>query len=151
VIFTLRQISGNHAPCVLVFNTSPLLDALGGVQFQPPRGGHWDYRPGHNNGGNLYFTSVSSEAALSYNEWARCEILVRAAGTARMACCQLPGGTGTCMAKEILDFKDNPSFLSTNGPFAIQVHNGGLHDEYKDVSLEVDPPSDILITTQRGF
>src|SRR6266542_1246124 len=136
VMFTLRQVSGNHKPTVLVYNQSPDLDAMGGIQFQPPQGGHWDYRPGHNDGGAKYFTVVSSGSDISTAMWARCEILVLSTGVARMACCQLPTGTGACKAKEILDFKDDPKNLSITGPFAIQVHNGGIHDEYKDITIE---------------
>jgi 3-keto-disaccharide hydrolase len=148
VIFTLRQISGNHKPTVLVYNASPDLDAMGGIQFQPPQGGHWDYRKGHNDAGAKYFTNVASGKGISTTEWARCEILVLSSGTARMACCQLPGGTGTCKAIEILAFKDDPANLATTGPFAIQVHNSGIHDEYKDITIEPNPAVMDLITTK---
>jgi hypothetical protein len=148
VIFTLRQVSGNHKPTVLVYNATPDLDAMGGIQFQPPQGGHWDYRPGHNDGGNMYFTTINSGKGISTAMWARCEILVLSTGTARMACCQLPSGTGACKAMEILDFKDDPKNLSINGPFAIQVHNGGIHDEYKDITIETNPNVKDLITTK---
>jgi 3-keto-disaccharide hydrolase len=51
-IFNVRQITGNHKPTVLIWGTTnPIRDALSAIQFQPPNGGHWDYRPGHNNGG----------------------------------------------------------------------------------------------------
>jgi hypothetical protein len=148
VIFTLRQVAGNHKPTVLVYNQSPDIDAMGGIQFQPPQGGHWDYRAGHNDAGSMYFKTVNSGAGISTAMWARCEILVLSTGTARMACCQLPSGTGACKAMEILDFHDDPSHLSTTGPFAIQVHNGGIHDEYKDVSIESNPAIKDLITTK---
>src|SRR5258705_11857721 len=58
LMFTMRHISGNkdHQPCFLIFCTRPVdgekpPDALAGIQFQVPNGGHWDYRKGHNNGG----------------------------------------------------------------------------------------------------
>ena len=51
--FTMRHVSGrpDHQACVLIFCTRPQrgetpLDALGGIQFQVPNGGHWDYRVG---------------------------------------------------------------------------------------------------------
>ena len=44
-IFRLRQVSGNHPPTVLIWGTTtPMKDALSAIQFQPPDGGHWDYR-----------------------------------------------------------------------------------------------------------
>src|SRR4029453_2607646 len=55
-IFNVKQVKGNHAPTVLIWGTtSPIRDALSAIQFQPPNGGHWDYRPGHNNGGGSPF------------------------------------------------------------------------------------------------
>jgi hypothetical protein len=58
LIFTMRHVSGqpDHQACVLIYGTIPPsgqkgLDALGAIQFQPPNGGHWDYRSGHNNSG----------------------------------------------------------------------------------------------------
>jgi hypothetical protein len=151
VIFTLRQVSGDHKPTVLVYNATPNADAMGGVQFQPPQGGHWDYRlptSMHNNAGNQYFTTVNSGSSISTSMWSRCEILVLATGTARMACCQLPTGTGACKSLEILAFKDDPKNLATTGPFAIQVHNGGIHDEYKDITIEQNPAVRDLITNK---
>src|SRR5262249_1808837 len=62
LLFTMRHVSGekDHRACVLIFCARPQagekpLDALAGIQFQPPNGGHWDYRQGHNNAGNDYF------------------------------------------------------------------------------------------------
>src|SRR5262249_19867626 len=63
IVFDVRHVAGNkdHRAGVLVFCTAPKpdekpLDALGGIQFQVPNGGSWDYRKGHNNGGQDYFT-----------------------------------------------------------------------------------------------
>ena len=51
-IFNVKQVKGNHAPTVLIWGTTdPIRDALSAIQFQPPNGGHWDYRPGKNTGG----------------------------------------------------------------------------------------------------
>jgi hypothetical protein len=58
LLFTMRHVGAeqgrDHQACFLIFCTRPLdgekaLDALAGIQFQPPNGGHWDYRPGHND------------------------------------------------------------------------------------------------------
>jgi len=116
------------------------LDALAGVQLQPPAGGHWDYRPGHNNNGKEEFTSLKHPKFDTY-EWSQVEILVDATnGTARMAIAQPVGSK----AVGVLDFKVPDAGKS--GPIAWQMHNKGLFDEYKDVRIEVDPKEDDLMT-----
>jgi len=147
-IFTVRQVSGNHAPTVLIWGTLvPLKDALSAIQFQPPNGGHWDYRPGHNNGGGKFFTTVPHKK-ISIHQWAQCELIANAkTGVARMACCPLPTGATKCKAVEVLRFKDPKA--GRVGPIAIQVHNKGIHDEYKNLWLEtpVVTSPDKFITT----
>ena len=146
LIFTMRHVSGqpDHQACFLIFCTRPAegqkgLDALGGIQFQPPNGGHWDYRPGHNNSGGSEFTKLP-HPKFDPHDWSQVEILVNAQqGTARMAVAQ-PVGT---KAIEVLDFKDETAGKS--GPIAWQMHNKGLFDEYKDVRIETEPKSDKLI------
>lgn len=145
IIFTMRHNPGNHPACVLVYCYEPTeeqkaLDALGGVQLVP-RGGGWDYRPGKNNGGKGLFKKVSP-AKFNAGEWSQVEILVNTNGTARMAVAQPPGTKAT----EILDFNDPTA--GRVGPFALQMHNGGLHDDYKDIRIEENPQEDKLITTE---
>jgi hypothetical protein len=138
--FTMRHVSGNpdHQACVLIFCSRPqpgekALDALGGIQFQVPNGGHWDYRPGKNNNGGAEFIPVT-KTGFDPHEWSRVEILADAGkGTARMAVAQPVGSK----AIEVLDFKDREAGRA--GPIAWQMHNPGLFDEYKDVSIELDP------------
>jgi hypothetical protein len=149
LMFTMRHISGNpdHQACVLIFCSRPQhgekpLDALGGIQFQVPNGGHWDYRPGMNNNGGQEFTSAT-KTHFDVHAWSRVEILADAAkGTARMAVAQPPGNK----AVEVLDFKD--ATAGKVGPIAWQMHNAGLFDEYKDVTIELDPKDDGLITVK---
>jgi hypothetical protein len=75
------------------------------------------------------------------HEWSRIEILADAsAGTARMAVAQPIGSK----AVEVLDFKDPTA--GKIGPIALQMHNAGLFDEYKDITIEVNPKVDELIT-----
>lgn len=134
-IFDVRQVVGNHAPTVLIWGTvAPIRDALSAIQFQPPNGGHWDYRPGHNNGGGKEFKTFS-HPKWSVKQWAQCEIVAtRSTGVARMACCPLPAGATTCKATEVLDFTDQTA--GRVGPLAIQVHNGGIQDEYRSLYVE---------------
>ncbi len=150
LIFTMRHLPSDpgqdHQACVLFFCTRPQpgvkeLDALGGIQFQIP-GYPWDYRPGRNTDKEPFFTHLP-HPKFNPNEWSRVEILVSAKnGTARLAVAQ-PVGT---KAVEILDFKD-PS-AGHPGPIALQMHNQGLHDEYKDITVEVDPKVDELVTVK---
>jgi hypothetical protein len=149
LMFTMRHVSGNkdHQACVLIFCTRPTdgekpLDALGGIQFQVPNGGHWDYRQGHNNGGSGEFTTPT-KTKFDVHQWSRVEILVDATkGVARMAVAQPPGSK----AIENLDF--NVPEAGKTGPIAWQMHNKGLFDEYKDVTIEVDPKDDELISVK---
>jgi hypothetical protein len=147
IMFTMRHVSGNHQACVLIFCNRPPegqkgADALGGIQFQPPNGGNWDYRPGHNNAGWDWFKALAGHTNFNAAEWSRVEILVDGkAGTARMAAAQPPGS----QAIELTDFHDPAA--ARKGPFAIQIHNAGLFDEYKDITIEVDPANTNLITT----
>jgi hypothetical protein len=144
--FTMRHVSGNpdHQACVLIFCNRPqagekALDALAGIQFQVPNGGHWDYRPGMNNNGGAEFMSVT-KTRFDAHAWSGVEILADASkGTARMAVAQPPG----TKAVEVLDFKDTTA--GKVGPIAWQMHNAGLFDEFKDVSIELDPKDDDLI------
>lgn len=146
VVFQVRQISGNHVPGVLVFGERPASgelgrDALGAVQFQVPRGGHWDYRPGFNKAGDKFTRPVRID--FSVKEWAQVELLVNAkTGAARMAVAQ-PVGT---KAIEILRFADTAA--GRPGPFALQMHNAGLFDEFRELRVEIDPKEDRLLTVE---
>ena len=150
IIFDMRHVSGqpDHQACVLVYCYEPTeqqkaLDALGGVQFQVPNGGSWDYRPGKNNGGKGVFKKLP-HPKFDVHEWSQVEILVNTNGTARMAVAQPPG----TKAVEVLDFNDPTA--GRVGPFALQMHNKGLFDEYKDLHIEENPQDDTLITTESG-
>jgi hypothetical protein len=147
-MFKIRHVSGDpdHQACVLIFCTRPApneipLDATGGIQFQVPRGGHWDYRPGHNDAGKGEFTPVT-KVSFDPHQWSSVEIVADASqGLARMAVAQPVGSK----AVEVLDFKDPTA--GKIGPIALQMHNGGLFDEYKDLTVDVNPRSMDLITT----
>ena len=147
LMFTMRHVSGkpDHQACILIFCTRPQadekpLDALGGIQFQVPNGGHWDYRPGMNTAGGPEFASVT-KTQFDVHAWSQVEILADAAtGAARMAVAQPPGSK----AIEVLDFHD--AAAGKDGPIAWQMHNAGLFDEYKDVTIELNPKDDKLLT-----
>jgi hypothetical protein len=148
LMLTMRHVSGkpDHPACVLVFCTRPQpgempLDALGGIQFDVPSGGHWDYRPGMNRDGGPEYATLEKRS-FDVSAWSQIELLVDATkGTARMAVAQPPGSK----AIETLDFKEPTA--GKVGPIALQMHNAGLFDEYKDISIEIDPKEDRLVTT----
>jgi hypothetical protein len=154
VIFDVRHVSGkpDHRAGVLVFcdaaSVTPAegekpTTTLNGIQFQVPNGGHWDYRKGKNNGGKEFFTRVG-DRKFDEHQWSRVEILVDpASGIARMAVAQPPGSK----AVEVLTFKDETA--GRKGPFALQMHNRGLFDEYANVAIEENPASDELVTTKQ--
>ena len=149
LLFTIRHVSGkpDHQACVLIFCARPKdrekpLDALAGIQFQPPNGGHWDYRKGHNNSGKGLFQR-DKKPDFDPHEWSRVELLVDAKkGTARMAVAQPVGSK----AIEVTTFTDPTA--GRVGPIAWQMHNKGLFDEYKDVEIEINPSVNELITIQ---
>ncbi|SDX70907.1 protein of unknown function [Amycolatopsis xylanica] len=147
-IFTLKQVKGDHKPTVLIWGkTTPVLNGLDSIQFQPPNGGHWDYRTGHNNGGGKLFTQYP-HTSIDIKKWAQCELIGNAkTGIARMACCPLKEPAATCKGVEVLKFEDKTA--GRVGPLAIQVHNSGIQDEYKNLFFEspVVQSPDKFITT----
>jgi hypothetical protein len=107
-------------------------------------GSHWDYRSGKNNSGDPFFTTIT-KSPFDRHAWSQVELLVDAdKGTARMAVAQPPGSN----AIELVDFSDPAA--GRTGPIAWQMHNAGLFDEYKDISIELDPEQDVLIMTRQG-
>jgi hypothetical protein len=146
---TMRHVSGNpdHQACFLIFCTRPQPgeippDVLGGIQFQPPNDGHWDYRPAVNGSGGAEFNTIN-KTRFDPHQWSRVELLVDAGkGTARMAVAQPIGSK----AVEVVRFHDPAA--GRTGPIALQMHNAGLFDEYKDISIETDPTDEDLLTTR---
>ena len=113
---------------------------FGAVQLQVPMGYTWDYRTGHNNAGNGEFTRFP-HPKYDPKQWSRIELLVNAdTGTVRMAVAQPVGGN----AVEVVDF--HVPEAGRTGPFALQMHNKGLFDEYANLAIEVNPAKDDLIT-----
>lgn len=138
LIFSLKPGgTGGHAPTILLFNTRPppALDALGGIQFQPPGGSHWDYRPGKNKSGDGFTKAGSAGPAV--NGWHTCELVVNGElGEAKMA----------CNGKDVIHYKD--ATAAKIGPWAIQTHNKGITDAYKDISVEDNITSDEYTTVK---
>jgi hypothetical protein len=93
-----------------------------------------------NNAGGAEFTTIT-KTQFDPHAWSRVEILADASkGTARMAVAQPPGSK----AVEVLRFS-NPA-AGKVGPLAWQMHNAGLFDEYKDVTIEINPQVEDLLS-----
>ncbi|KAH7093147.1 hypothetical protein FB567DRAFT_587592 [Paraphoma chrysanthemicola] len=136
-IFTLRQIAatkGTHPPCVLYWGDPASKDALAGLQFEPPQAGVWDYRKGKNK----YPVNkvINKPKNADRKVWNQCEVIANATtGLASMACCAVvAGATKPCIAQEIVQI--NEPTAARLGVIALQAHNAGLQDEYKDIYLE---------------
>ena len=148
IFFSVRQISGNHQPGTLYFgnrNGDKPARGLAGIQVQPPNGYTWDYRPGKNNaGGGLFMRAAAAQAGREGVE------PVRGAGeehrrvargllpAARDRRWLLQGGRATAL--------QGSATAGKKSPFGIQMHNGGLFDEYKDIYVEPDPTEDDLLS-----
>ena len=149
IIFSIKHLGGNpdHHAGVLVFCQRPAegekpLDAMGAIQFQVPSAHTWDYRPGKNNsGGDLFKLIVRPD--VNEKDWSRVELLIDAdKGTVRMAVAQ----PVDAKAIEVLRFEDPTA--ARVGPFGLQTHNAGLFDQYKDITVELNPEVFDLITTK---
>jgi len=151
LFFQVKQISGDHKPCTTLFTTRPAegkapARGLAGIQFQPPLGGSWDYRPGKNSGPDSHWTYPMPRPTLDPKKWHRCEVLARAStGEWKAACCEIEG-KDSCKGVEVVRYKDPTA--GKKGPFALMMHNNGLFDLYKDFWIETDPVGDELVSTK---
>jgi hypothetical protein len=144
IFFQVRHVGAmggkDHKPCTVLFGqrpadpTKPARD-LGGAQFQPPSGGHWNYGIGGT------FTNPN-KPVFDAHQWHQCEILVKEAGSFRAACC--PVGPTPCKGIEVLDWTGP----GRKHPFDIMMHNKGLFDEYRDIWVELNPTEPGLLSMQ---
>jgi hypothetical protein len=140
LFFKVRQVMGNHKPDVIFFGKRPGpgaggSGALGGAQFQPPNGGSWNYGAG----GTF---ARPRNPGWDEKKWHHCEVLVKEAGSFQAACCP----TEPAAACElVLTWKG----VGRKHPFAIQMHNAGLFDEYKDILIEENPTVDELLSLKK--
>jgi hypothetical protein len=151
-IFTERIIMANHQVPVLIWGNNPGADALAGIQMQVPNGSMWDYRktgPTANKDPAQFEKRVGAGTPGMAMQWYQCEVLAdNTKGSLRDACCPVMGTT-PCKATEIMDFTD-PAAMGAKGPVALQIHNGGIIQEFKNLYIEspvVTSPG-VLITTQ---
>ena len=140
LFFQVRQVKGNHKPDVIFFGKRPGPDggksgALGGAQFQPPNGGSWNYGAG----GKF---NRPENPGWDETKWHQCEVLVKEAGSFKAACCPMEPAS-PCQL--VLTWEGN----GRKHPFAIQMHNPGLFDEYKNIFIEENPAEDELLCLKK--
>jgi hypothetical protein len=129
----------DHQPCTTFFGKRPAdptkpARGLGGAQFQPPNGYHWDYGVGGD------FTNPPNRPKLNAREWNQCEVVVKEAGSFRAACCAV--GPTPCKTFEVLSWKGP----GRKHPFDIMMHNGGLFDEYREIWIERNQTDDSFLS-----
>ena len=140
IFFKVRQVMGNHKPDVIFFGKRPAegagaSGALGGAQFQPPNGGSWNY-----GAGGTFKRDMNP--GWDEKKWHHCEVLVKEAGSFQAACCPMEPEAA---CKLVLTWTGT----GRKHPFAIQMHNPGLFDEYKDIMVEEDPTVDELLCLKK--
>ena len=83
-----------------------------------------------------------SKPPFDVHEWSRIEFLWM----------QQQGPPGWLSLSRLVAKRSSAGFQGPHagrvGPIALQMNNAGLFDEYKDVSIELDPKEDELITTE---
>ena len=112
----------------------------GCIDVMPPMPWTWDYTTNAALAGKLdIHRDLDKEMGLKRWQWTQAEILVnRAKGTIRVA----------VNGMEVLNYTDaNPARLK-KGPIGLQAHGGNREVRYKDISIEVDPKEDRLITVK---
>ena len=141
VIYSVKQNLYLHFPTVLFFGYSTTADAMDGMQFQLPKDYAWDYRPGKNEspttGLHTYGSPDPSTPNELLNTWFRCELLVNSTnstGPTADSAAAILGGT----AQHVMSITD-ATITNIPCPFAIQCHQSGVDDEYKDILIEVNP------------
>jgi hypothetical protein len=149
VLYTVRQNVWLHWPTVLFFGTSDTADAMEGIQFQLPKDYGWDYQTtGEYANKALPVTTYNSgpPGTEETGVWYRCEILINTAKGSADSACSILGNT-TAYHIMLFDSATVP-IQDIPTPFAIQCHQSGVSDEYKNILVEVNPPFDGLVTLE---
>jgi hypothetical protein len=130
----------DHQPCVVLFGKRPAdptkpARSLGGAQFQPPNGYSWNYGVGGT------FSSPAGKPMMDAKQWNQCEIVVKAAGSFKAACCAYAPGQ-PCKTSEVLSWK-GPGRMH---PLDLMMHNAGLFDEYREIWIERNQTDDSYLS-----
>ena len=115
-----RSESFDYADCLLVI---------------PPNGGMWDYQPGKKapREGRTNLPHPDFDP----HDWHRTEILANLeAGTVRMA----------VNGVEVLRYVEPDPSRFRKGPIGLQMHAGESQVRYRNISIELNPPEDRLMT-----
>ena len=104
------------------------------------KGGYLDHRPGQSNDGGIAFTIIGKPEIYPHG-LSRVEIVAGdLTGMVRLTVAHPLGSK----AVEVLRFSDPTT--GNPGPSALQIHNAGLLDEYKDGTIVENPRSLDLVT-----
>lgn len=149
LIFTARMnpVNGDHLGVLFWGDrptdpAKPKIDNAGWIQFMPPFAGMWDYHPPQHH--NLPHEKVA-EGSKDSTQWCTTELL-----------CNLEKGTmraavdGVELARYVHPYpseRTDPERRIVPGPIGLFRHGGGA-SEYKDVYVEANPDSEVLITVK---
>jgi hypothetical protein len=130
-----RMVNGNDHLGICLWGGRPAAGSYGFSKCLlviPPNGAIWDYLTNTDNPKPDYQKGMA--------EWHRTEILAN-----RMTGKVLVAVNG----KLVHDYQDPAAKLPRRpaaGPVGVQIHKAGTESEYKDISIEVDPKIDHLLT-----
>jgi hypothetical protein len=148
VIYSVYQNLYLHEPSVLFFGSSDTADAMDGLQFELPTTIAWDYQPTGEYSNNFLpitgYNDGPENKGESIHVWYRCEMLVNTPNASADSACSFLNEPTT--ASHIMYFK-NAAVPVENipTPWAIQAHQTGVSDEYKDILIENNPTFDELV------
>jgi hypothetical protein len=129
-----RMVNGSDHLGVCFWGARPAAGSYGFggcLLVIPPNAAIWDYLQNKDNPKPNYQVGMA--------DWHQTEILAnRDTGRVLVA----------VNGKLLHDYQDSPATLPRRkaGPIGMQIHKAGTESEYKDISVEVDPKSDQLIT-----
>jgi hypothetical protein len=133
MILSTKLISGGKNHLGVCFWGSRAGTSYGGCKLViPPDGGSWDYA-----GSGGLKGAMEHQSPFTNVDWHQSEILAHmSTGTIQMA----------SDGKVVLTWKaPNPGVLK-KGPIGLQIHAGASEVAYKDISIEVAPKDDRLLT-----
>jgi hypothetical protein len=148
ILYSVYQNLYLHEPSVLFFGTSDTADAMDGLQFELPTNISWDYQQtGKYANTFLPVTSYNNgpeDKGEQIKTWYRCEMLVNTANASADSACSFEDEPTT--ASHIMYFKNSAvpvEDIPTS--FALQAHQTGVSDEYRNILIENNPPLNELV------
>jgi hypothetical protein len=149
LIFTARMapVNGDHLGVLFWGDrpkdpARPKIDNAGWIQFMPPHGAMWDYHPPKHH--NLWHETLA-KGSRDFTRWCTTELLCNLEkGTMRAA---VDGVEISRYTHSHPGERHDPGTRIIPGPIGMFRHGAGA-SEYKDISVEVNPKSDRLLTVR---